>query len=306
MQHAEAGEDVRGLGDVPAELRVQAPAPSPRTSRTSPACRSSRSHSTGATARSASACAISPRPTALVSPAAALPARLRQHEDRQEQREQLQRGGEQERHREPVAPGEPSAGRRAEHETRAERGADVRERLAAALRLDQIADVRLRDADVAAGEPFERAREQHERNRRSQRHQRPGDRRTDLRDDQHHLAADAIAHVSPHRPGDELADRVRREHDADHDVGRAELQHEERQQRDQDAEAQDVDEGDAEDRQQPQDQTGTTNANQSAAVAAPPHNPYTAHSASRRVPDGTTSSSGAARALPRAIGAKTR
>ena len=167
-----------------------------------------------------------------------------------DERDHLQSGRQQKRRRISILTDEITAGERPEHEPRAERRADVGERAPAFLGLDEIRDVRLRDADVAPGKALDDAREKDDPDRGSKRQHGPPDRRADLRDDQDAFAADAVADVAPDRSTDELAERKRCEEGTDHDVGRAEMLHIIGHQRNQNTESEDVDERDAEDRQQ--------------------------------------------------------
>ncbi len=87
---------------------------------------------------------------------------------------------------------------------------------ARSLAADEVRDVRLRDADVSAGDALEDARDEDHGDRcnrdrardvRRKAEHRPADRRADLADDQHGLAADAVGSVSPERGREELAQR---------------------------------------------------------------------------------------------------
>src|SRR5579872_648478 len=94
-------------------------------------------------------------------PAAA--ARLRQHDYGDDQGDELQAGRRKKGGRESVALHEHPTENGSENDARTERGADVRKRLAALRRLDEVGDVGLSDAEIPPGNALDDARDKNRR-----------------------------------------------------------------------------------------------------------------------------------------------
>ena len=107
-------------------------------------------------------------------------------------------GGDGERHAIPV-PHEHARERGPDEKADAERRADEPEGARAVRRRGHVGHVRLRHAEPAAAQPFDRARNEHGPQRRSRCEQREAEQAGDLGGDQHPLAPDAIAQAAPER-----------------------------------------------------------------------------------------------------------
>ena len=133
-----------------------------------------------------------------------------------------------------------AAERRADDEAEPERGAEQAERLGAVLVGRHVGDVGARGRDVAARQAVDDPRGEQHREAVRERQHHEADDGAEQAEDQDRPAAPAVRQIAEQRRGEELAERERREQQADDDRRGAERLRVERQQRDDDPEADEV------------------------------------------------------------------
>ena len=128
----------------------------------------------------------------------------------------------------------------ADEEADAEGDADHGEGAGAFLRRGDVGDVRLRDREVAGGEAVDDAGEEDDGQIRRPGEDEEAGEGADLAGSEHRLAADAIGELAEDGAGDQLAERVGADEQADHGGAGVEMLGVEREQRQHHGEAEDV------------------------------------------------------------------
>ena len=131
-----------------------------------------------------------------------------------------------------------------DQEADAESNADHAERFGAVLRRGHVGDIGLRERKIAGRESVDDPRQEDQPKRARERQDQESDERADLADDQQRLAPHVVRHPAEDGAGDELAERVGRNQQADDRGRRAEVFRVERKQRQDDRQAEDVNQND--------------------------------------------------------------
>jgi len=117
----------------------------------------------------------------------------------------------------------------------------------AVFRGGHVRDVRLGDAEVARGEPVDDPAEEDDQEIWRESEDEKAGEGADLARHQDRLSADVVGKLAQNGAGDELAERVGADEDADHGGAGAEMLRVEGEQRQHDRQPEDVDDDDEED-----------------------------------------------------------